>query len=384
MTSLIVVDGSAISARGKGVSRYAVNLLHALTQSDPNYEYSILLDAEAILPPLPTQPNITYRYVSARPALWWHLFGLSLYLRNSKASVFHSLIELAPVKSPVPIVLTIHEVPHLRYQYNPSLNLYKHTSQWIHKKLFAPSLARATQLCAVSQNTRRDLIECYGISPAKVQVTLEGVDERFRPAHDDPTHKVEMHRWLNAEAGYVMCFATGDGRENSELVLKAWAQFKAATTGRALRLVMVGCGNKVTRQSLESLAHSLQIGESVRILGYVDDDTLIKLYQSTDLFIDYSSYEGFGLQCLEALACGAPVVYAGIPALVELMGGTGIKVPPADVQALATSFEQIISDEHLSSQLKRDGIERAKAFAWSDTAIATRAVYEQICSANRT
>jgi glycosyltransferase involved in cell wall biosynthesis len=377
---LVIIDGTVIDAKGKGVSRYAVNLIRHLAKVDIENRYLVLLDAKADIPDLPVASNFDYRKVNARPMLAWRLIRLPLLIRQYHYSILHVLSELVPVVKTHGLIVTIHEIPHLRNVLQPKGSFYEQLSRVLHEILFPLTLKRATRLIAVSQSTALDLTH-YGADSVKIQVIPEAADEKFTCSF--ASVDLDQVRYdLQAHDGYVLSFATGDGRENPQLVLKAWAELLNRNPQLSKRLVFAGCKDQ-TLQKLKLFAEQVGVDSTVTFLGYVDDAFLPRLYGAADLYVDISFYEGFGLQCLEAMACGVPVIASSIPSMSEVVGQAGILVEPINPSALASAMANVLNDIRLREALQAKSRERAKQFSWEQAARATLMVYQSIGSSRR-
>ncbi len=267
--------------------------------------------------------------------LWWYQAGLPLAARG--LDVLHCPTFRAPLRSPVPMVVTVHDLAVLR---QPGT-----FNQWTrhYSRLFVPRVARAARLLiAVSEFTKREVVELLGVSEGKVRVVHNGVDEVFRP--EGPA----------AEGDYVLAVGTLEPRKNLARVREA-----ARRAGRELRVVgEQGWGGV----------------ETDGWLGRVSDERLAELYRGARCLVYPSLYEGFGLPVAEAMACGTPVVTSAGGATEEVAGGAAVLVDPLDVDAIAAGIEDA---ERSRDELVRLGLERAQAFSWNVAAAATEDVYRE-------
>jgi glycosyltransferase involved in cell wall biosynthesis len=122
----------------------------------------------------------------------------------------------------------------------------------------------------------------------------------------------------------------------------------------------------------------LHLKDDVIFVGYVPDEDLMKLYNTTELFVFPSFYEGFGLPPLEAMACGCPVITSNTSSLPEVVGDAGILVDPHDPKALANEMQNVLINESFRADLSKKSLERANLFSWKQTAKETWKVYEEV------
>jgi glycosyltransferase involved in cell wall biosynthesis len=211
---------------------------------------------------------------------------------------------------------------------------------------------RALGVITVSEFSRRELIDLAGLDPSRLTVIPGGVDGRFDPGTDPAPAAAR----LGLTRPYVLTIATDDRRKNVE---------KLAPVARALAqegIELVWAGDRRPYFATAAAA------AGVRSLGYVDDAELPGLYTGARAFVLPSRYEGFGLTCLEAMACGTPVVAANRAALPETCGDAAILVDPDDGAALARAVRIAATDAAARAALRAAGLRRAAQFSWDRAA----------------
>lgn len=230
-----------------------------------------------------------------------------------------------------------------------------------YQRAMLPALAkRARLLIAPSNFAAGELVEVLGADPGRVRVIPEGVDEAFGRAPGAPG--VLAPYGLNGP--YVLALGTVSARKN----LAALAPAAAALRARGIELVLAG-GER---------GYLPQMAVPVRRLGYVAEDHLQAVYAGARAFAMPSTYEGFGLPCLEAMACGTPVVAAASGALPETVGDAGLLVDPGDGRAFAEALVCAATDEALRERLIAAGRRRAGTLTWDRTARLTDAAITEV------
>ncbi len=204
----------------------------------------------------------------------------------------------------------------------------------------------ADRILAVSERTKADLVELYGIPERKITVTPNAVDPAFIP------------RDTLSRGMYVLFVGAVQERKDPLAAL-------AAAEAAGLPLVVVG-----PEKESKLAAELRRRGADLR--GYVPQAELVELYAGAAALVLPSRYEGFGLPVLEAMACGTPVVATPDPALREVAGDAAIFAEPA---RLGEAVRRAIAER---DRLREAGIERARAFSWAETARRTLAVYEEL------
>lgn len=271
---------------------------------------------------------------------WW--YPVALPRRARGLDVLHCPSFRGPLRSRTPLVITVHDLAVLRHP--DVFNRWTRT----YSRLLVPRVVRAAQrVIAVSEFTKRELIELLGIAEERIRVVPNAVEAPFVP--DGP----------RAQGDYVLAVGTLEPRKNLPRLADATRR-----AGLELRIVGArGWGDvKVT-------------GDGVRFLGFVTDEELASLYRGA-LCVAYPSlYEGFGIPVLEALACGAPVVTSEGSAMAEIAGDGAILVDPLDVDAIAAGITEAIARR---GELATRGPERARRYRWGASAEATAAVYREL------
>jgi glycosyltransferase involved in cell wall biosynthesis len=283
------------------------------------------------------------------PAQAWEQLALPARAAKAGASLVFSPANLAPLAWPRN-VLVVHDAAVLR-QPEAYSRMYR---AW-HRHFGLTCARRALAVITVSEFSRRELIELAGLNPDKLVVIPGGVSERFGPRgeHDLVTAKLGLAR------PYVLTVATDDRRKNLPVLARA----AAALDKLGVDLAWAGDSRPYFAQATAAAG--------VRPLGYIDDADLPGLYRGALAFVLPSSYEGFGLTCLEAMACGVPVVAADRAALPETCGDAALLVDPDDPVAVADSVIRAATEPELRDRLRHAGFRRAAEFTWERAARET-------------
>src|SRR4051794_35293048 len=321
----VAIDVSPLVHTRAGTARYLQSLLDALEDVDVRrVSFGTAGKASTL----------------ARETAWYPL-GLPRAAARLGADVLHCPTYYGPWRSRVPLVVTVHDLALLRHPWA--------FPRWtrLYGPRAAPRVLRAARrVIAVSEFTRRELVELLRVPEERIRVVPNAVDARFVPAGP------------REDGRYVLAVGTLEPRKNLARVVEA-----ARRVSVELRVAgEAGWGDVVAD------------GAGVSWLGFVPDDELARLYRGALCVVYPSLYEGFGIPVLEAMACGVPVVTSRGSAMAELADGAAVLVDPLDPAAIA---EGIVRAERERDELRRRGLERARAFSWRAVAEATVDVYRE-------
>ena len=285
---------------------------------------------------------------------------------TSQLPLYHATEHLLPYLR-MPTVLTVHDLIFEKFPEHHTLRnrLFLRTAM--------PIFARAADsIIAVSQHTRRDLLNLYQVPTEKVHVIYEGVDPEFAPADAASVAKVVQKQ--SRHRPYLLMVGTLDPRKNHLAAMKALAKVKA--DGFPHRLVVAG-GKGWLFEPIQEQVAALGLTDDVTFAGYVPAEELPALYSGADCVLIPSVYEGFGFSVLEAMACGTPVVSSNAGSLPEVAGDAALLVDPHDMDGLAAAVKRVIDDVDLAANLRRAGLAQAAQFRWSKCAAETADLYRE-------
>jgi glycosyltransferase involved in cell wall biosynthesis len=225
---------------------------------------------------------------------------------------------------------------------------------------------------AISKFTKRELIEKLGHLPEKIDVVYLGVDQsKYRRLRSFKKPS------CFGEGKTILYVGTEDFRKNVETLVMAFYKLKKKIP--AVKMIKVGRSkSRRGRKKLLNLIDELNLKKDVKFVEYVPERNMPIFYNSADLFVFPSIYEGFGLPPLEAMACGLPVVTSNAASLPEVVGDAGIMRNPRDVDGFANAMYEILTDDGLREELIKKSLRRAKLFTWEKTAAETLRIYKEV------
>lgn len=367
----IAIDARCVQDHFPGIGRYTYKLCRTLPTVGGEHEFIILYDPRAqdtrfSLDPLTAIPNVRALPVSVGVFSPWSQVRLPLLLRGERIDLLHSPYYLRPYVTFAPAVVTLHDVMPLVL---PESGLSP-LSRQVFRLATRMTIWTAARLIAGSESARQDFCAHFRVPEEKIKAVHHGVDERFRPRAEEEV--VGFRRRFGLPPGFLLYLGIDKPHKNLVRLIEAFGRLERSD----LTLAVVGPPS-ARRSEAREVANRLDLGERVRFLGPVDDDSLPALYSAATALVFPSLYEGFGLPALEAMACGTPVVCSNASSLPEVVGDAAMLVDPYDVDAWSEAMARVLSGEALRSELRRKGLARAAQFTWERTARATLAVYAE-------
>ncbi len=389
----VICDGRPLQPgfkahRERGIGRYAKNLLKAMTELAEPVDLALLTQANLPDPGLLHDlPRIPTGYAPAWLPIGKRIISHHGLARRALAGpwrqgrLVHFLSHLdAPSRVGPKTVITVHDLIAQKlaglYGQGKSDARFR-LERWLETRC----LYRAAAIIAVSQCSKSDLVEMYGIPESRIRVIHEAADPNLKPVEDPGLRLAVLERYgLGADIPFFLYLGGIDQRKDLSTLLAALAELKE----RDLDFVLALAGKISEDKQYPALIAEIArqgLRERVRLLGFVPDDDLPALFSACAAFVFPSLYEGFGLPPLEAMACGAPVVAADASAVPEVVGRAGILVPPGQAGALAQALEGVLTNPELSRELKEQGQRRAALFSWSRAAAETLEIYREVAGA---
>ena len=302
--------------------------------------------------------------------LWFEQVVFPRAATAQEADVAHVPYFAAPVWPATPTVVTVHDlIPMVLPAYRGSALVRAYT------RMVAAGARRADAIIADSEWSKRDIIAHLKVNPQRVHVIPLAAGLQFQPATPEEIAGVRTRH--NLPHQYVLYLGGFDRRKNVPALLQAFARLQA---GPDLGLVIAGrlpARDTAFTPDPRRIAARLGIEKSVVFPGWIDERDKPALYSGAELFVFPSTYEGFGLPVLEALACGAPVVTSITSSLPEVAGDAAITVDPHDVTALVQAMEAVLGDAECRQAMREASLVQAGRFSWKRTAEATLRVYQQ-------
>ncbi len=285
------------------------------------------------------------------------LFTLQRQIERSKVDLFHAPHYVTPMTT-VPMVVTVHDLIHILYPDSTPSLLAPYYAHW----MIGRSVTRARRVLTVSDTVRRSIVERWPGTAGRIVITPNGVDARFFERVDATRSEEILHACGLERGRYFLYVGNDKPHKNIETLLAAFLE-----ESEALGLHQLAFAGR----------EFPDVPEIPRIVktGFVEDETLRALYQNALALVLPSSYEGFGLPAIEAMASGTAVIASTGGALPEVTGDAALHFAPTSRLQLREALVRIASDDELREQLVARGLRRARSFSWSSTAATTLDAY---------
>ena len=371
-----------ISALGRGGnSIYTRNLLKALGKEDKINQYYLYSFWHNFLPgkkkKIVRSDNFYYKPV------YLHSFGnneiigkfvekfseinLSYRFWKDKLDFLHFTNPLNYNPRIKNFIVTIHDLAPLH-----SKEWVKDWSSSFYFKHLSNIIKKSKAIIAVSDFTKRDILEKFKISPEKIFIIYEAALEIFKRKID----KDLLNQKYKISEEYILSVGQLQPRKNLSRLIESYALLSEDLRKR-YQLVLIGkARGSEELGTLQRQIERLKVGDRLKLLGYVPEEDLPYLYSGAALFVYPSLFEGFGLPIIEALSCGTPTITSNISSLPEVIEDAGVTVNPYDVENIQQAMEQVLTDNTLYQQLQQKSLIQAKKFDWAKAAQETIKVYE--------
>lgn len=353
---------------GTGVSVYTQNLVQSLLEIDKSNEYLLFASSLRLRKVLDNfcdslSGNYKTKIYPFPPVflewLWnrWHV--LAIEILTGKIDLFHSSDWLEP-PAKCPKITTIHDLAILKYPEN-FLPKGGHDIVANTKRKLELVKKESAAIIAVSENTKKDIIELLGIPERKIHVVYEGIPRWLKKVSTEKVEKIkEKYR---IEGNYLLSVSTLEPRKNIARIIEAHKLLMKKN--KDLLLVLVG---KI------GWGESLNIGRNTVVTGYVYGEELCALYSGASALVFPTLYEGFGLPILEAMSCGCPVVTSNVSSMPEVAGEAAVLVDPLSLEGIAEGIKEALENRE---ELIKKGYEQVKKFSWEKAAEETLTVYQK-------
>ncbi len=355
--------------RNAGVSRYTRAITERLLAGEGMEFVLYVNDSVGELPfPVPAGTRLRRaRLPTSRTPVrvLWEQTALPWWALRDRLDVTHSFLNVGPLAAPGAQVLTIHD---LSYIVEPRAHPWR-------RRVYLNAMShlaarRARVILADSKATRDDIVRHFGTDPAKIWVVYAATDQSMRPLDPDAVAAFREQKGLPEE--FILYLGTLEPRKNVDVLARAFGRLRRS--GYDGGLVLAG-GPGWGYGAIERAVADEGLDDAVHFAGFVPGEEQALWYNSAQVFVYPSAYEGFGLPVLEAMACGTPVVTSNASSLPEVAGDAGVLTTPGDGAELADALKGLVGSAERRADLRELGLAQAKKFSWDVAAERCRDAY---------
>lgn len=356
-----------------GIGRYIRNLLQNLQEIDKENEYYILLlkkDYDNL------QFNTNFKKVIAD--FRWYTFAeqikLPIILYKLNLDLVHFPHFNIPVVYNRKFIVTIHDLIHQKFSMQRSTThgaLVHFIKASGYRLVFWLSLLKSRNIITVSSYVKKDLTDIWSITPEKVEVTYEGVDENLLKIINTITKKEtdQVLKKFNVKSPFIFYVGNAYPHKNVEGLIKAFLEVRKNC--QYLQLVLAGHDHYFWKRIKKEYQH-----KDIIYTGQITDREMVAFYKSAKAYVFPSFEEGFGIPLLEAFACSCPVASSNRASLPEIGKDAAIYFDPDNLEDIKEKILMILNDQRLDKDLVEKGKKRAKQFSWKKLAEQTLNIYQ--------
>lgn len=365
--------------RQAGVHQYARHVLEALAaygrDAQPEAQFTALVSPTARAEVMQVSPPMRLMSASRTTEnpwsrIWVEQIETPRVLHEIRADLYHGLLNVLPLRTTLPTVVSIMDLSFLT---RPE------THKWFNRNylrlLARRSCHKAARIIAISEYTKRDIVQHLGVSAERIVTIPLGVTEHYHRPSEAALAAFRQAHGIGPQS--IFYLGSIEPRKNLNRLIEAFAQLRHTDAGTRPQL-FIGGALGWHYDALLSRIQTAGLGEHIKLLGRVAEADLPSWYAACTTFCYPSLYEGFGLPVLEAMACGAAVVTSNVTSLPEVVGEAGLMVEPTDTAALSAALQRMLDDAALRQHLSKQAMRQAATFTWRRVAEQTLRVYEAV------
>jgi len=351
-------DAKKIMSNLTGIGNYSRGLVNLLSAggSDKCVLFAPSKGCDRCLAGLNVNDNVEFVYSGRSSGLgrnYWRNFSMVDDIRRSGVEIFHGVSNELPFgikKAGCKTVVTIHDLIFLRY---PAT--YDFLSRKILEVKTKYACKVADRIIAVSEQTKRDIVKFYGVSPQKIDVLYQGCHAEFK-RRVSSVEMEEVRKIYGLPRRYMVSVGTIEDRKNHKTVIEAMSKIEDGVP-----LVIVSKRTRLQKRIEEQISR-LGLVERVRIINEVPFRHLPALYQGSELAVYLSYFEGFGIPVLEGITSGVPVIAATGSCLEEAGGDGAVYCDPFDADGVAAAMHELLTSEAMRDKLIAGGEKHIRNF----------------------
>lgn len=351
-----------LKGRLEGIGWVAYETLRRMVAAHPEVEFYFLFDREPDpmflfadnVKPVVLFPQARHPFLF----IWFFELSVTRALKRIRPDLFFSPDGYMSLRTNIPSVVQFHD---LNFEHFP--NDMPKIHLWHYKKFFPRFAHQARRIVTVSEFSKKDIVECYGVDPAKIDVAYNGVNEIFQPI--GPERQEAIRARYSGGHPYFMFVGSLHPRKNLARLFTAFDLFKRQTPSD-VKLLIVG-EKRWWTQPIQQAYEAMGCKEEVIFTGRLSAEDLHEVTASALASVYVSYFEGFGIPILEAFRCGTPVITSQVTSMPEVAGDAALLIDPFSESSIAEAMTKMM-DANIREELAAKGLDRAAAFSWDQAA----------------
>lgn len=346
-----------------GIEWFTYETLSRITSSHPEHRFFFIFDRPfrseyvfsgniepLVLPPRTRHPVLWY---------WWLEKAMPPLLRKISADLFVSPDGLMPLKTNIPCLPVIHDINfwHRKKDLRPLVSGFY--------RYYYPRYARrAARIATVSEYSKSDMVNSWGIDPGKIDIVSNGASDHFFP--EDEIDRSITRREVTGGEMFFLFVGNLSPRKNVPNLIRAYNLFRA--NGSYSHKLVVAGDRFFLNGELDREYRSSMWKEDILFTGMLDRDRLRSIYSAAEALVFVPWFEGFGIPVVEAMKCGTPVIASNTTSLPEVGGDAALYVDPASPGEICSAMMNVAGNRELRKELMAKGVERSSLFSWDRSA----------------
>ncbi len=348
--------------RLEGIGWVAYETLRRMVKDHPDVEFYFIFDREPDpmfifgdnVKPIVLFPQARHPFLF----IWFFEFSVTKALKKIKPDLFFSPDGYLSLRSDVPQVTQFHD---LNFEHFPKDMPRIHL--WHYKKYFPKFARKAKRIVTVSEFSKQDIVDCYGVDPQKIDIAYNGANEIFKPLPE--TEILEIRGKYSGGFPYFMFVGSLHPRKNLARLFSAFDRFKSYNRND-VKLVIVG-EKRWWTEPIQRAYDAMSCKDDVVFVGRLSAEDLHRVTAAALASVYVSYFEGFGIPILEAFKCETPVITSNVTSMPEVAKDAALLVDPFNEDSIAKAMIKVLDDK-VRERLIEKGRERAKDFSWDKAA----------------
>lgn len=381
----IGIEGQRLFRKKKhGMDMVALELIRNLQKIDYENEYVIFVKPDEDTSALQETDNFRIVALKGGNYAFWEQIALPKAAEAEGCDLLHCTSNTAPVRSKVPIMITLHDIIYLE-----SVAIFKKGGTWyqktgnMYRRWVVPQVVKKSKkIITVSRFEKERIRKFFNFSndDNRLVAVYNGVSSHFRPVRDEATLK-RVRKTYHLPEEYLFFLGNTDPKKNTPGTVKAFIDYIKPLEKKP-SMVLLDFEEDALQKILRDFNEEV-MRPYFHLPGYVVNTDLPAIYSMADVFLYPSLRESFGIPMLEAIACGTPVITSNTSSMPEVSGGAAKIVDPYDTQQITDAMKSLRTDEELRKKLIDKGLERAAEFTWQAMAQAVLKLYEEVVNQNK-